>query len=193
MKKYLAMAALTLSAAFPANAEGVYDNSGHFLMGMGLTFGGKTLVTVHFTNGDSEDVKSGGLVHFYGGYEYRMDNRFSVRTTIGYHVDDINAKNGSVKFDRYPLEILGHYGVTDNVRIGGGLRYVMNPEISSSGAASVGDYEFDDTTGLVIEAEYLITPHVGITLRGVSEKYKLKGSSDSVRGDHGGIYANYYF
>jgi hypothetical protein len=193
MKNHLIVGALAIAAAIPASAADVYDNSGHILLGMGLTFGGKTLVTVHFTNGDSENVKSGGLVHFYGGYEYRMANRFSVRTAIGYHVDDINAKNGSVKFDRYPLEVLGHYGITDNVRIGGGLRYVMNPKISSSGAASVGDYKFDDATGFVIEAEYLISPHVGVTLRGVSEKYQLKGSSNSVRGDHGGIYANYYF
>jgi hypothetical protein len=193
MKKFLAMAALTMSAALPASAEGVYDNSGHFIGGLGLTFGGKTLVTVHFTNGDSENVKSGGLVHLYGGYEYRLASRFSVQATIGYHVDDINAKNGSVKFDRYPLEILGHYGVTDNVRIGGGVRYVMNPEVSSSGAASVGDYEFDNATGLVVEAEYLVTPHIGVKLRGVSEKYQMKGSSNSVRGDHGGIYASYYF
>jgi len=193
MKKYFAVAALTLSAAFPVCAEGVYDNSGHFLMGMGLTFGGKTLATVHFTNGDSENVKSGGLVHLYAGYEYRLASRFSVQATIGYHVDNVSARNGDLKFSRYPLEVLGHFGITDNVRIGGGVRYVMNPEISSSGAASIGDYEFDDTTGAVIEAEYLITPHVGVKLRGVSEKYKMKGSSTSVRGDHGGIYASYYF
>lgn len=192
MKKFLAIAALSLSASLPAFA-GTYDNTGHFLMGMGLTFGGDTLVTLHYTDGSSSNIKSGGLVHFYGGYEYRFDNRVSLQATLGYHVDDNTAKNGSVKFARYPLEVLGYYGITDNVRLGGGLRYVMNPKVSGSGLGSGINHTFDDTTGLVIEGEYLFSPQVGVKVRAVSEKYKLQGSSTSVSGNHGGIYGSYYF
>lgn len=192
MKRFIAIAALSLSASLPALAD-TYDNSGHFLMGMGLTFGGDTLVTVHFTDGSTRDVKSGRLVHFYGGYEYRLSNRVSVQASLGYHVDDISAKNGDASFSRYPLEVLGYYGITDSVRLGAGLRHVMNPKIKTSGAASVGNYDFEDTNGFVVEGEYLFTPQVGVKLRGVSEKYKLKGSSTSVSGNHGGIYFSYYF
>lgn len=193
MKKLLAVSALALATSLPAAAAGVYDNSGHVVLGLGLTFGGETLATVHFTDGSTQDVKSGGLVHFYGGYEYRLDNRVSVQATVGYHVDDVSAKNGSLKFSRYPLEILGYYGLTDSLRFGGGFRYAMNPKITSSGAASVGNYDFENAAGLVVEAEYLFTPQVGVKLRGVSEKYKFKGTSTSVSGNHGGIYASYYF
>jgi len=192
MKKILAISALSLATSLPAFAD-TYNNSGHFLLGAGLTFGGETLATVTYTDGSSSDIKSGGLVHFYGGYEYRFANRVSIQTTLGYHVDDRSAKNGSVRFTRYPVEVLGYYGLSDELRIGGGLRYVMNPEISSSGVISGTNYSFDDTSGIVLEGEYMVSQHVGVKVRAVSEKYKLQSSSPSISGNHGGIYANYYF
>lgn len=192
MKKFLAIAALSLSASLPAFA-GTYDNSGHFLMGMGLTFGGDTLYTAHFTDGSSRNVSSGRLVHFYGGYDYRFDNRMSVQTTLGYHFDNISAKNGDISFSRYPLEVLGYYGPTDSFRIGAGFRYAMNPKVSSSGEASGNNRSFKDAAGFVVEAEYLFSPQVGLKVRAVNEKYKQEGSSTSVSGNHGGVYGSYYF
>ncbi|MBI5783923.1 MAG: outer membrane beta-barrel protein [Rhodocyclales bacterium] len=192
MKKIVAIAALSLATSLPAAAAD-YNNSGHFLLGMGLTFGGDTLVTLHYTDGSTSSIKSGGLVHIYGGYEYRFSNRVSVQANVGYHVDDENAKNGSVKFSRYPLELLGYYGITDNVRLGGGLRYVTSPKVSGSGVVDSADFEFNNATGLVVEGEYLISPQFGVKLRAVSEKYKLKDGSASANGNHGGIYASYYF
>jgi hypothetical protein len=34
---------------------------------------------------------------------------------------------------------------------------------------------------------------MGLKVRAVSESYKAKGGSNSISGNHGGVYFNYYF
>jgi len=193
MKKRLAIAALAVAAAFSAQAAEP-SSEWHFLVGTGLTFGGDKLnTTVTYKNGNDVNLRAGELIALYAGLDFRFANRFSLQTTIGYHVDDRTASNGDVTFDRVPIELLGYYGVTDQVRLGGGVRYVESPKLSGSGIASGTKGEFDNTTGAVLEGEYLFTPKFGLKIRGVSETYKLKGSSKSVNGSHAGVLVSYYF
>ena len=103
MNKLIATAALALACTGAHAREGFNG-----LVGGGFTFGGEDLVTVTYDDGHTQDVRSGGLVTFYGGVEYRFDSIFSLQTTIGYHIDSVSAENGSVRFSRYPLELLGH-------------------------------------------------------------------------------------
>jgi opacity protein-like surface antigen len=192
MKKFIACAVIALACVNAAHAA---DESRGFypLLGGGLTFGGEKLVTVDFTNGDSTDVRSGGLVQFYGGLEYRFNETFSVQGTIGYHVDNTSAENGSVRFSRYPLELIAHAHVADKFRLGAGVRFVNNPKLSGSGFASNVDTDFKDTTGFLVEGEYMFTPHVGFKVRGVSEQYKTKRTGEKADGDHIGLFGTYYF
>ena len=169
-----------------------------FLVGMGLTAGGDKLASVTYTNNTSQNLHAGGLVHFYAGGEYRFTPAFSMQANIGYHVDQANGSNGDMKFARYPLEILGHYYLNDQWRLGGGVRFVSSAKLSGSGAASIPDVDFGSTTGGVIEGEYLLSSHLGFKLRYVSESYKLPSGltlngKSSADGSHVGLYMTGYF
>jgi hypothetical protein len=193
MKKQIAVAALILGATLNAHAADEAKPL-RFLLGAGITAGGDKLgTTVQYSDGSAVDLNAGGLLALYAGMDYRYPNKVSVQATIGYHVDDRSAKNGSVRFDRYPFEMLAYYGITDQFRLGGGVRYVMNPKVSGSGIASGTAYEFDSTTGAIIEGEYFFTPTFGLKIRAVSETYKPKNGGNSVNGNHGGAYVSFYF
>ena len=62
--------------------------------------------------------------------------------------------NGSVKFQRFPIEIISYYHVNNEWRIGGGVRYTSGAKLSSSGAASGLNITLDNAVSGVVEAEY---------------------------------------
>jgi hypothetical protein len=193
MKKIFPLAALTLAAAFNAQAADAASPF-RFLVGAGLTFGGDTLATASFTDGTSDNIKSGGLVHLYGGAEYRLGDKVSLQATVGYHVDDSRAaSNGSLRFSRIPVDLLAHYRVNEKWRIGGGVQIANGPELKGSGVASNNHIEFDNSTGAVVEGEYLFSPNVGLKLRYVSHSFKVKNSSIEADGNHAGVLFTYYF
>ena len=159
-----------------------------FFIGAALTGGGEKLSTVTFTDGSSENIKSGGLVHLFGGIEYRQ-GAFALQANVGYHVDDTSAaSNGSVKFSRMPIELLGFWQVADSWRFGGGLRRAGSAKLSGSGAAaSVGRSTFSSKGGLVLQGETFFGTNQATSayLRYVTEDYELRGVS--VSGNHVGL------
>lgn len=187
----IALAIATLGSAQAQQAPA--QKNVRFFLGGGLTFGGDTLATANYRNGYDVDIKAGGLVAFNGGVDFLVTPEFSMQANIGYHVDNASARNGDVRFERMPMELLAYYHPAPNWRLGGGVRYVSNIKLSSSGAADIGDYEFKNTVSGVIEGEYLMTPHVGFKIRLVKEEFEEKITGDKVKGDHIGFYANYYF
>lgn len=164
------------------------------LLGLGLTFGGDTLATTFFENGDQTDIKAGQLLQLYGGLEYRATALLSVQATVGHHFHNSSASNGSVRFARIPVELLGHFHTSDKWQFGGGLRLVSGPKLSGSGAASsLQTVEFDNTTGIVVEGEYRTNSRLGFKLRYVSEKYDTKPPfAATVDGSHIGLLMNWY-
>ena len=163
-----------------------------FVLGIGATFGGDKLATAYYDDGDEVDLKAGDLVALVAGVDYRINQEFSVQGTVGYHVDRAGADNGDMRFERIPFELLGYYHVNDKVRVGGGLRYVTGVKFRSSGAGDIGDYKFKDTTSAVAEIEYLFSPRMGLKLRYANDEFKEKYYGGKVKGDHVGIFANFY-
>lgn len=163
-----------------------------FVLGIGATFGGDKLATAYYDDGDEVDLKAGDLVALVAGVDYRINQDFSVQGTVGYHVDRAGADNGDMRFERIPFELLGYYHVNDKVRVGGGLRYVTGVKFRSSGAGDIGDYKFKDSTSAVAEIEYLFSPRMGLKLRYANDEFKEKYYGGKVKGDHVGIFANFY-
>lgn len=156
------------------------------VFGMGVTGGGEKLATVVYTDGTTQSVKSGGLLHLFGGLEYEGAN-FAVQGNVGYHVDDTNASNGSVKFARMPVELLAFWKASDAWRLGVGVRKAGSAKISSSGAASnVGNITLDGKAGLVLQGEYAFWNDRGsVYLRSVTEKYTV--NRVDISGNHVGL------
>lgn len=175
----------------------------HPFVSMGLTVGGDTIITVDYTNGDSEDVKAGEIVHFGGGVQLQLaDSPLMVALSANYHVANASAKNGDAEFTRYPLEAIAYYRGSDKWRFGLGLRYVLSPEASSD--FSNEKLQFDNALGAVAEIGYGLSKRFWISLRAVSESYQPSTYSQngvsynasglqSVDGSHVGINALYAF
>jgi Outer membrane protein beta-barrel domain len=188
--KFLAPA-LLLATAGSAMAQSNFRP----FVGMGVSSGGEKLVTVQWTNGDSTNIKTGGMIDFRGGVEYRTPgSNFAFQGSVGYFFDQANGSNGSVRFTRFPIEALGLFNVNDNVRLGGGARFTSSAKFSGTGAAAnLGTTNFDVSPGVVVEGEYLARSKYGFALRYVAEKYKPTNGGASVDGNHIGVRFNAYF
>lgn len=184
-----ALAACTFAAQAADAAPAVRP-----LVGFGLTFGGDTLATVQFDDGTTDSIKAGGLAHLYAGAEFKVGTEMAIQATIGYHVDDTrSSSNGSLRFSRYPVDLVALYSVNERVRLGAGAQIVGSAKLAGSGVASAVAVDFQSSTGALVEAEYLFTPSLGAKLRFVSHTYKPKGSGISVDGKHVGLMLGYYF
>ena len=204
MKQIIALATLAVSALAPtlAHAGLDSDNPIHPLVGVAITGGGDKIASVEYANGGSRDITAGGLVQLSGGIEYHEKGQpWGVQATVGYHFDNTSADNGNQRFQRWPLEVIGLFNLTPKFRMGVGARYAAAAKFTSDGAGYVGNADFKAQLGGIVMAEWLITPSMGVQLRYVNEKYKVKGAAPNssgstdytIDGSHGGIGFNYYF
>lgn len=189
----VAIASMNSSWAQAPQAAGQNAKQMRYTIGMGFTHGGDELAQTEFTDGSSEKIHAGGLVAFVAGVDYHINRQFSVQGNVGFHVDNSTAENGDVHFRRYPVELLGYYHLSPQWRIGGGVRFVGSVRGKASGAAGDYNIEFDNTTGGVVEAEYMFGYTASMKLRVVREKYKVSDYPLEFKGNHVGIFGNMYF
>jgi hypothetical protein len=161
------------------------------VLGMALTGGGEELVSFVRTSGSTDTVTTGGVIEFKAGVDVHLAGPYSLRGTVGYHVDSATANNGSFRFERFPFELLGFWSASNNFRLGGGMRQATSARTSGSGVGGGLDANFSASLGLVFEAEYFFTPGLSVSGRGVSESYRLNGTD--FNGNHIGVGINFYF
>jgi hypothetical protein len=192
--RFALAAALALPAGIAQSQALVLDDRPYrFFVGGGLTAGGDRLITAHYINGSDESLRGGGTIQAHGGIEFRVAPALTMALSIGYHVDAIDTFWGSTWFARVPVEALAHFQIHPNWRLGGGIRYAIDPTLSSDGFAPDVDEHFRSSVAPVIEVEYLFTPRLGLKLRAVNERYKSKAGLPAVDGDHVGLVLNFYF
>lgn len=163
----------------------------HFILNGGLTYGGDTLATAVYTNGDTKNIKAGSIFQFgMGGLWQMQDTPIAIQLTANYHFDGASGSNGSLKFTRYPIEGLLYYTGIERVHLGAGVRYVLSPSYKDNVGISY-TVNFENTTGLVGEFGYAMTPVLWMNFRLVSEKYK--SGSTTVNGNHAGLIFTYRF
>lgn len=194
MKKSLSCLAL-LAAISSAQAQVVTAPAKTVsgFVGIGASAGGDKLATAVYTTGSSVDIKAGGGVSLTGGLNFRINEQFSAQTSVNFHVDDQTASNGSLKFQRFPIEALAFYHFHQEWKIGAGLRYVTGAKLSGSGVADIRDTKFDNTLSSVVEGEYMFSPQLSVKVRYVHEKFELKHHSGEVKANHVGLSGNFYF
>jgi hypothetical protein len=194
----LACAASIASAQVRQAGAPPSQRSFYFAGSAGVTFGGDTLATVRFTNGDTDSIKAGGLVHLSAGVLWApADVPVSVQLMAGYHVDNVSASNGDLRFSRYPYEALLFFNGVKDWRFGLGARQATSPRLKTDIGGVTSQTEFKNATGFIGEIGYQIARNIWINARYVKEDYELErfgtgGSSLTLsgtsKGDHGGIY-----
>ena len=164
---------LTLVAAAPLGAQGVEIRP---LIKAGVDFGGETMVTAVFTNGDTQEINANEGFYLGGGAAIIDDARnMEYHVTLAYKFAVINGANGDIDWTRIPLEALVFYRFP-NVRVGAGLTYHMNPQLDGSGVVGGLDVEFKDALGAVLQVDWRISRTIALGGRYTLLEYDAKGA-----------------
>lgn len=170
------LAAAMAGAAVPAQAEM------RWLLKGGFDFGGDTLVTVLFQDGSTDTIKANEGFYIGGGIAYIFrDYNIETEFSASWKYVGITASNGDVTFTRFPLEAMVFYPWSWG-RVGAGLTYHLNPELSSSGVPGGLNVDFDNAVGGVIQAEYRPSENLGFGLRYTALDYSLGGTDINASG-----------
>lgn len=149
----------------------------------GVAFGGDTLASGTYTDGTTYEVNAGQGLVLSVGADYRVADKVTVQGSVGYQSGSTNAKNGEISFQRTPIELLFFYDLSNQIRLGGGVRKATNAELTVSGAAvgSATPGKYDSSVGTVLEGQYFFNPvdtkaavrkaQWGLNLRYVAENY----------------------
>lgn len=187
------LAAATLTAASGVRAQATLpgaERNFYFGLFAGLTGGGDNLATVRLSDGSTQSIHGGGLVHVGVGAAWQPSGvPVAMQATVGYHVDNVTASNGDVKFSRVPFEILGFYTGLPNWRFGGGMRLVNSIELAADVNGFNDSVKYKDATGGVFEIGYQIAPRVWVNGRYTAEKYEaasINGTSVTPTGQTSG-------
>jgi hypothetical protein len=182
--------AVLLTAALVGHAMAEADV--HLAATAGLSAGGETLAEVFYLNGDSEKIKSGGLMYAGVGPSVEFKGTpWALQALIGHHFDTVHADNGDLHFRRNTLDTQLFYRVGDH-RLGVGLVNHFGVELEVSGFGQPGiTGEFDNATGAALEYNWLpVGSKVGVSLRAVKIDYELDSVNgipviaDEISGDH---------
>ena len=178
----------------PPAAPPVWDKPVRGFVSGGLSTGGDRLATVEWSNGDTTDIRAGGLVEVRAGIEAQLgDSPFSLAGSIGWFSHRAGGRNGSVTFERFPLELMGRWRLADEFRLGVGVRRTGDARLRGRGAASnVGTTTFDGKVGGVVEGEWLFARRYGLAVRAVSEDYRAP-NGEKADGSHVGVRFSFYF
>ncbi len=139
-----------------------------YLLGMAATTGGDKLleVDVIFDDGDtnSNNVKAGALLYFYGGINItKPESPWSAQFTLGYHFDGVFTKDDSVKFSRFPLDILLTRQFNSHA-LSIGLTRHFSPELDAKDL-DLDTVDFNDATGTLIQYQYFTDTGQAIGIR----------------------------
>jgi hypothetical protein len=147
----LACAAVQARSPQMVFTENQKASRGGFVAQLDADFGGDTLVTVDFEDGDEQDIDAGqGLAVSVGGWFRPMaDNNFIIEALLGYKYTMTAASNADINLSRTLLQLNGLYRFPNGFYVGGGLMHHMSPKLD--GDDFFYDIKFDDATGFNAE------------------------------------------
>jgi hypothetical protein len=134
---------------------------------LGAESGSEELIST--TSGDN--LYSGGGIKLAAGIQNYINNDVSIRLTLGYLGDSVNAVNGRAEMDTVTFDAL--YLINSGPHTFGiGPTFHMNPTYHDnvSGYTPV-DIEFDNAVGLMFQYGYKIIPGIEIGARVTNIEY----------------------
>lgn len=169
-----------------ARPAGPVSASLHLVLPIGFQVGGDTLLKLTYTDGSTQDIDAGSAVLLAAGGLLDVGDEthaLQIQATIGYNYTGAEASNGSVTWQRWPVELLTFYEYRPaHLRIGGGLQYQFGVSLGASGTRGSASVDFDNALGKVVQAEWLMT-YLSVYARYTLIHYSLNGSSEHLSGN----------
>jgi hypothetical protein len=199
MKNQLVACALVLGSVLAYADE---PSKWRFVGRIGMGFNSTPLDEGNYIDGTTWELSSGNGLKYALGADYRIAEKVTLQATIGKEMSTVPAGNGDLTFSRTPIELMGFFDVSKDIRLGLGLRKSTDAKVQASGAGigypSVG--EWDSSVGGVLEAQYIFASttrldggpgQFGTNLRFVNETF-TKGAVTK-KADHFelGLFLNY--
>lgn len=218
----LAMAAVLGMGALPAaHGQGV-DTGGIRLrpiLGIGYTWGGDTIADVVVTESGSSqkvydsDIDAGAGLDLRAGVDISWaGSPLSLQLAAAYHVDGFGGTgNTGGEFRRIPVEAVLRWRAADRIQVGFGVRKAAYASLRVTDASCSGPcgggrrVRYSGSPGIVLEAEYAISPDWGLRARYVWEDYEITKQQAplptppwatkgfKVNADHFGLMSVWYF
>ncbi len=167
-----ALAIAISTVAFSANSNESIPSFGlHF----GYGFGGETLAE---TDNNEELETASGLL--FGGFvqiPLTQNNVQPVFAKLGlsYMRDSIDAEDGDASFDKFPIDALVMTQI-NNVKVGAGLTYHLNPTYKIDASGFNEEFEFDNALGFIVEGDLTLpNSNVEFGLRYTHIDYEING------------------
>ena len=144
----------------------------------GVHYGGDAIATVNGTDGSPETLRAGEGMSIAGGFGFPLENNKQFIITFGMKQEVVYFSTGSIRFVRYPLDIL-MIKQRDKWAYGGGLTAHMNPQVKVETETVNQSTDFDNALGAVFDLRYFIFPEVFISGRITWIKYKVSDDPDN--------------
>lgn len=192
INKYLFALAMLLLNSIGSSTAQADELKGIF--SLGSNFGGATLATLAYTDGTTTDIKVNNSLAMNVG-AVRVDESFETQATIGYQFSGPIAKDGSISWNAIPVELIEFYRV-DLVRMGLGLSYNINPQLTIKVPGTNKTYSFENAFGTIVQIDWSPPKQLfNIAFRYTAIEYKQSGVNNprGIGGNAAGIYINYYF
>jgi len=178
MKTFLILLTLAVSVCggSAAHAQRNPEHGAHagFLVQTDLEFGGDTVATVGFEDGDTQNVHAGqGISLGVGGYVRPSDRvPIEISGAIGFKYVTTAADNADINLSRTVLKLDATYWFDQNWFVTAGLTQHLSPKLDGDGFFE--DVSFDDATGVSAEVGWR-----WIALRYTKIEYSLPGFEDT--------------
>ena len=189
---WIALAAAS-TAAVPSAQAADGGSPLKWSLGGGFTSGGDNLVAGSLADGSTPQMKAGRGLQVFAGAEYWVTQPLAVQANVGFQLDRRKAGDGQLLFQRFPVEGMGLYAITNNLRFGAGVQTVFGARLRGTGEAAPLARAFKRDTGLVLEGEFLITPHTAVKLRHVKHRFDADDGRAQVEGRQVAVLFSYYF
>jgi hypothetical protein len=183
--------AATPAFAAPSPADGASPDAPpawiHPLVGVLLTGTvGTSSITVKNPDGSSATGSPSGRYEAFAGAEFPVDpNGLAMRLTAGIHVTaNFKGAGGSEHLTSFPVEATLWYPLSDQVRVGAGMRYALHSRFSGAGGKTSDN--LNPAPALVLGVGYQWMPHLLLDMRYVYQRYEQPSGSD-IEASHWGL------
>jgi hypothetical protein len=128
--------------------------------GADFNAGADTLLTLHYSDGSSQDIKASNGVRIAAGagamFFDQQPHRLETQLTLGVKYSSMQpTNNASLSFVRVPVELLAFYRNEDwHFRVGGGAAWYVSNSLSGGGALN-GNVDFDPGLGAIVQADFV--------------------------------------